>query len=355
MLRQLVVKIIRAFLPKKCRQYLRTNFDFFDLQTHKIYTKQYGKIYTPIYRSNVKILNKEPDIYNADGTPIRSFFIRDEQFIDSDMQVSKYFMFDRYNFELPVHFYTHSCMRQTMGNPQKRYGLLVEPREITPYDYDMLDRHPEIMRQYDTVFTFDERLLNKYANTKPFCYNAVLRAFDNNIKLSLKFDFSFKNKTKNISIVSSNKLMCPLHKLRYDWAMKFKNNPSFGVDTFGTFDGGNFVSIFDYLTDYRYSIIVENAIEPYWFTEKILNCFATRTVPIYVGHAKMLERFNPDGIIMVRPEDYDNIEKIIKQCNEKDYASRMHAIQDNMQRVKSYQNSMDILYETYLKDDLLKD
>jgi len=146
---------------------------------------------------------------------------------------------------------------------------------------------------------------------------------------------SARNKSKNISIVSSNKKSCALHKLRSDWAMMFKQNGK--VDTFGTFDGGNFVPAFDTLKDYRYSIVVENAILPYWFTEKILNCFATYTVPVYVGHPNMLKRFNPDGIIFV---------------GEKDFDQRLPAVLDNFQRVQAYKNSYDRLWEKYLRKDL---
>jgi len=161
---------------------------------------------------------------------------------------------------------------------------------------------------------------------------------------------SARNKSKNISIVSSNKKSCALHKLRSDWAMMFKQNGK--VDTFGTFDGGNFVPAFDTLKDYRYSIVVENAILPYWFTEKILNCFATYTVPVYVGHPNMLKRFNPDGIIFVGEKDFDRIEDIIKQCSEKDYEQRLPAVLDNFQRVQAYKNSYDRLWEKYLRKDL---
>jgi hypothetical protein len=107
----------------------------------------------------------------------------------------------------------------------------------------------------------------------------------------------------------------------------------------------------DYLKDYRYSIAVENDIRPYWFTEKILNCFATRTVPIYVGHEKMLERFNSDGIIFVKSEDYGKIENIIKQCSAADYEARRAAIEDNFERVQKYINPFDRLWEMYLKKD----
>ena len=42
-----------------------------------------------------------------------------------------------------------------------------------------------------------------------------------------------------------------------------------------------YVSCEDIYRDYMYSIAIENTIEPFYFTEKILNCFASKTIPIY--------------------------------------------------------------------------
>lgn len=350
MMRKWLLKIVIALVPKKSwRQYLQANFDFFDLDVHTAQTKIYGKIYLPIYNRYTKIDSKEPEVYNADGTPIHTFFLRDKHIIAENMKVSKYFMFDRYNFELPVHFYTHNTMRQTMGAPKHKYGLLCESKEITPQDYLIFEHHPKLAAEFDSIFTFDEKLLDKLKNAKEFCAASNINFFGVSTCDMKKIDWCAQ-KTKNVSICSSNKLSCELHKLRYDWAHLLKNNPL--VDTFGTFDGGAFVTALDYLKDYRYSIAVENDIRPYWFTEKILNCFATRTVPIYVGHEKMLERFNPDGIIFVKPRDYGKIEEIIKQCSAADYEARRAAIEDNFERVQKYLNPFDRLWEMYLKKDL---
>ena len=350
MIRKWIVKIVMALVPsRKWRQYLAANFDFFDVDTNVIKNQIYPKLYLPMYNRYAHINGTEPKIFNADGTPLRTFFLRDKQFVYANMQVSKYFMFDRYNFELPVHFYTHNAMRQTMGKPDKKYGLLLESKELTPQDYLIFERNPNLAKEFDAIFTFDEKILDKLPNAKEFCLCAELKFLNDEAE-----NAAAGNKNKNVSICSSNKCSCDLHRLRYDWAMKFKNNPALGVDIFGNFAGGGFCKVSDYLRDYRYSIVVENAIMPYWFTEKILNCFAMHTVPIYVGHQKIIERFNADGIILVKPEDYGRIEEIIKQCSAADYAARLPAIEDNFKRVQAYRNSFDRLYEQYLRSDLEK-
>ena len=74
------------------------------------------------------------------------------------------------------------------------------------------------------------------------------------------------------------------------------------------------------------------------------------TVPIYIGATKIEKFFNVDGMIIVNPKDYDNIDKIIAQCNEKDYQERIPAIIDNYHRAKKYINVWDTLFEDYLKE-----
>ncbi|GHU16887.1 hypothetical protein FACS1894163_07080 [Spirochaetia bacterium] len=142
--------------------------------------------------------------------------------------------------------------------------------------------------------------------------------------------------------------MVPLHHYRNSIAMLCKKQ--YLADTYGAFDGGRY---FDYIEepfqDYRFSIVVENEITPYGFTEKITNCFAAMTIPVYLGATKIGKLFNPDGIIQFN--QHDDIETVLKQCTKEFYEERIPAIIDNFNRVNSDKSSSDILYEKYLKND----
>ena len=56
----------------------------------------------------------------------------------------------------------------------------------------------------------------------------------------------------------------------------------------------------DGLRDYRYHFCIENIKRDYWFTEKLIDCFVTGTIPIYWGC----------------PSIFDNISELpeFKQC-----------------------------------------
>jgi hypothetical protein len=344
-MRKFLVKLILSLTPKReWRQYLQSNFNFFDLDIYRIKTK-YGKVYAPIYNKYIHIDDREPQIYNSDGSPIRTFFLRDKHIIAESSQASKYFMFDKYNFELPVHFYTHTTMRQTMGTPRKKYGLMIESESIVPQDYFIFDRNPNLAKEFNAIFTYNDRLLDKLPNAKFLPFAAGIW---NEKDLC---DDMYQHKTKNVSMLSSRKCFCELHRFRLELAHKLKRENL--ADTFGTFDGGKYAELKDVLNPYRYTFCLENDVTPYYFSERLTSALAAQTIPLYLGATKIDEFFNPDGIIKISTED--DIEKVLKQCTKEEYERRLPAVLDNYQRALKYLNIWDMMYEKYLKDDLSED
>lgn len=348
-----LVRFLTLFIPsKKLRQKLRNciqieskNSTLSSYIRHSIY----GKIYLPMYSKSSLQSNTEHLAYNINGEPLKTFFIRDIHCSHAPESTSKYFLWDRFNFGLDVHFYSHNCMLEIMGNPKKRYGLLIEAESIVPNDYKIFERNKGLAKEFDLIFTHSEKILDKYENARLFPSCAQFW-YGTHKHGGILDSFANEKKTKNISIVSSNKIMCDLHKLRIDLAKKCKQNNF--ADTFGNFDGGKMIPISKSLTDYRYSIAIENYLSPYWFTEKITNCFASMTIPIYIGATKISKFFNPDGIIQVNVKNFNNIENIIKICTEEEYNNRLEAIKDNYNRVLEFQNINDYMYKKYLNEDL---
>jgi hypothetical protein len=350
-----LVKVLTWFVPcKNTRKKIR---DAFVIETKgatfspSIKHSKYGTIYLPTYNKSATQSNLEHNVFNAEGQPLKTFFLRDAVFSHSASSGGKYFMWDRYNFGLDVHFYTHNCMLEIMGEPKKRYGWLIEAESIVPADYQIFKRNKGLEKEFDLIFTHSEMILDSCDNARfyPACAGFWYGTPQGGGQLS---SLAYQNKTKNISIVSSDKTMCKLHDLRIAFAKKCKQ---YGLaDTFGNFDGGPMVPISESLANYRYSFAIENYISSYWFTEKVTNCFASMTIPIYLGASKIHEFFNPDGIIQIKPEDYDNIEQILNQCTEEEYLNRLEAVKDNYNRVMQFNALNDYMYEKYLKEDLAK-
>jgi hypothetical protein len=134
-------------------------------------------------------------------------------------------------------------------------------------------------------------------------------------------------------MIASNKLMCEGHRKRLEWVDRLKDQ----VDFFGR--GFNEISIKEEgLCDYMFSIAIENAEYETYFTEKLLDCFATGTIPVYLGAPNIGDYFNKDGIINLS-EQFDVSDEI--------YYNKMDAIKDNLERVKKMEVLEDFIWENY--------
>lgn len=140
-------------------------------------------------------------------------------------------------------------------------------------------------------------------------------------------------KTKMISFVGCEKAMAKMHLFRREVTQHYLNSDK--VDVLGK-AVGKFASCDEIFSGYRYNIAIENASYDYYFTEKVMNCFAAKTVPIYYGCPSIGRFFNIEGIIIVKEPTIEAIEAAIKQCSEADYDLRKAAIDDNYNRVKEY-------------------
>lgn len=204
-------------------------------------------------------------------------------------------------------------------------ALLIEPRSIIPDVYEWMEKN---YRKFKYVFTHDSRLLKACDNAKLILWGMGNANYNS---------FNDVPKTKYISMVSSDKELCELHKIRKQLALDLKGHPL--VDTMGTFDGGAFVDTKTIYAPYKFSIVVENYIDDYWFTEKICNCFANKTIPLYLGSPKIYKFFNPQGIMNFQPQGLkDWLEYQTPEILENKYNRRLKAIEDNYQRVRKFEN-----------------
>lgn len=295
----------------------------------------------------------EPPLYNEEGSRMHTFYLKDEMYRDQPYsfvagRYPKYIHWDRYNYGLKTHFYSHRYITEPSGKPDRKFAYLIESESIVPHHYTFVEKNPVLSSEFVRIFTHSAKILEKYPNAAFLPGGGVW--YGTQRAGGCIDSRNWELKEKNISIVSSAKNACELHAYRINAARHFRQTNL--VDTYGTFDGGTAIKIADTLTKYRYSIAIENCLSPYWFTEKILNCFAAMTVPIYIGASQISNFFNPDGIIQIDPMDFTSLDDIVRQCTANDYNSRLSAIIDNFNRVQKYLCIEDYLFTEY-KDILL--
>ena len=82
-----------------------------------------------------------------------------------------------------------------------------------------------------------------------------------------------------------------------------------------------------------FHLCVENVKQDNWYTEKITQAFATKTLPIYWGCENLNENgYNEQGII--RFKDEEDLINIVNNLTPEDYYKRLPYINYNYKRVK---------------------
>jgi hypothetical protein len=83
-----------------------------------------------------------------------------------------------------------------------------------------------------------------------------------------------------------------------------------------------------------FSICPENTSQRNYFSEKIIDCFVTKTVPVYWGCPNIGEYFNEKAIIVVN--DLEDLFAKVNSLTEKTYYDMLPAIEENYERALSY-------------------
>ena len=226
---------------------------------------------------------------------------------------------------------------------EKSYAWIFESQSIFSYPYNIIESYTD---KYDLIFTHSSTLLKKYKNTRWIPGGGVWIG-----GLFSGGEIGIKEKKKICSMVSSSKSMCDLHRFRGDIILKIADNMK--VDAYGTYEGGTgWCSPQTALDDYCFSIIIENYIDDLYITEKILNCFATGTVPIYYGARDVNTKFNGEGILTFTTEA--DIQDIIKNISIEMYKDMLPHVEDNYNRVLDYISIEDYIFDNY-HDIIFKD
>lgn len=251
---------------------------------------------------------------------------------------SKYFSWTSGRPDLPT-YYTYTELGN-IGDEREKNLILLESSAIIPHQIKWVgDNH----NLFKNIYTHNSSLLSS-------CKNARFIP-GGGIWIGGEFgggEMKIYDKTKLCSFVSSDKTMCDIHKLRLE-CYKFSRYKYKFIDHFGT-ASGHFIKAVDYLRDYKFSIIFENYIDDLYFTEKILNCFATGTIPIYMGARDIDSIFDGRGIIAFSsPMELFSI--ISDLMNDDFYYSRFEAVKNNFDVCKTYECVEDYIYDNYIMKD----
>jgi len=143
------------------------------------------------------------------------------------------------------------------------------------------------------------------------------------------------DKSKLISVVSSNKVFTEGHKKRYDFVVKLKEHFGNKLDVFGR-GINNFDDKWEVLSDYKYTIAIENDFIDDWVTEKYFDCIFANSLPFYYGCPNLETYVNQNSFIRIDINDFEKSIKAIEEAiNNNEYEKRTQLLQE--QKINSLQ------------------
>ena len=217
---------------------------------------------------------------------------------------------------------------------------------------------------FDAIITYDKEILSN-------CKNSYFMPFGT----SWISDYEFIEKKFQISHLTGFKLMADGHFLRHK--IHYKQNKIINPkDFYLSRDKGsveNFASNKilgdkkDPLFESQFHICIENSKQEYCFTEKLIDCFVTKTIPIYWGCPGIEKFFDINGMFIVN--DANEIIEVCNNLNENSYNEKLFFVEKNYELSKKYITIVDrlqtviekilknepcISVDSYCKDELIK-
>lgn len=211
----------------------------------------------------------------------------------------------------------------------KKILFLAEPLAILPTVSEGAMRNAYM---FDKIYTFCQSILDKYPQAEMFEWGSTWLDFKD-----LKI-----NKSNNVSFVTSSKSQSVGHNLRLDiYDMLMMIDVSNGLQYYSHKSPPFHERRNDFFESSKFHICVENSRQKNYFTEKIIDAFASKTVPIYYGCPNIGDWFHMDGIITFN--DLDELKVIIEKLDADCYDKRKKAIEHNYEIAKKFHTDNDVV------------
>jgi len=194
-----------------------------------------------------------------------------------------------------------------------------------------------VASNFDAILTYDDELL-ALPNAHSFVYGTCW--LKDNMSGA---DYEYRDKKFQRSHLVGGKNAAEGHGIRhyiYDNQLSIENPIDFYISRrlprANTFSS-KLIGEFKYdLFDSEYHLAIENSRQKNYFTEKVIDCFYAKTIPIYYGCPNIEDYFDTDGMIIVESK-----EEAIEACNSvtKDlYMSKIEHIEKNYELCQQYVN-----------------
>jgi hypothetical protein len=217
---------------------------------------------------------------------------------------------------------------------------------IKNYDkFDFILTHDIKLLEYSKSILFIP--LKKYFWIKSPINSTLENIFLNNFNITDKFDYNYKNKKFQISMLCGNKRMCKGHRFRIEcWLNQnsikipkkfYKSKNMSGVATFNNnLETNHKYDKTELFCDSMFHIAIENNCVPNYFTEKLNDCIVSKTIPIYSGCPNIDKYYDINGFIL-----FNSVEELIEKVNNLTpelYYSKLEILEKNYQKFLNHKS-----------------
>jgi hypothetical protein len=231
---------------------------------------------------------------------------------------------EKYDYWIVFNFLYNHLSQQAVCPATNVIFVATEPYDVSCYPSDYL-------KQFGLVLSFEPSILKNNRNALLSPPLSEWFVGKNHFELS---GTTTVEKTKLISVVSSNKTDLKGQRKRLEFARAVKNHFGDKIDFYGR-GIKPFADKWDVLAQYKYSIAIENSYSDNYFTEKINDCFLAQTFPLYYGCPNLENYFNSDSFIRIDIHNVDRSIGIIKSVIESEthYADHLEAVLESKSKV----------------------
>ena len=232
-------------------------------------------------------------------------------------------------------FVDHLLVEGLKCQDKIKYAWIYEPTAIIKPFVDHVKDNVELYaNSYNKIFTHNKELASLHENII-----FVEPGFPSWIE-----EPQIHKKTKLVSMITSTKNFCEGHRQRIVWANKLQGK----LDLFGR--GHNpIVKKEEGLCDYMFSVSMENDDTELCFTEKLLDCFLTGTVPVYWGCKGITELFDDNGIIWLNNDfNVDNLSEDL-------YNTKLESIKRNFETAVNINKGISEMLDLFVDNHIMKE
>jgi hypothetical protein len=195
-------------------------------------------------------------------------------------------------------------------------------------------------RNYDILLTHDEEILKACPNARLCLYGTtwIPKSVYEHIDVSRKQpkiscltgskEFTTAHIYRKVLYANQLNIPLPITWFRSDYGdllPAYQHNPIIP----SSLDGK--VGLF---LDFQFSLVIENSRQTHYFTEKLMDCLLTKTIPIYYGCPNIAEYFDTRGWIILETTDMNEL--IAKASALPNYADFAEVIEHNHREAMKY-------------------